>query len=78
MELRDIWKTLGRPERQVFIARVGTSEGYVEKLCGGHCCPSLEMAEKMISAEPRLTYGAFLKSRKRRARANAQRGRLQG
>lgn len=75
MELREVWGTMDGATRQRFVRRVGTSIGYIEKLCGGHCCPSLEMAERMIAADARLSYEGFLSARRRRKRVNAKRSR---
>lgn len=75
MLMRDVWKTLDRQRRERFLARVGTTEGYVEKLCGGHCNPSLEMAARLIEADRRLTFQDFLRARKERLELEAARGR---
>jgi hypothetical protein len=73
MEIRDVWKTFDEPARQRFLRKAGTTEGYVEKLNGGYCCPSLEMAAKLIAADRRLTYEGFLVSRRRRLAADRER-----
>lgn len=78
MELRDVWKGLDRAARSRFVRRSRTSVGYIEKLCGGHCCPSLEMAARLIAAEPRLTFEGFLAARRRRMKVDATRPRRQG
>lgn len=79
MEIRDYWLGADHKERKRFLQAAKTSQGYVEKLCGGNCCPSLEMAERLIKASRSvITYEGFLAARRRKLRWRAKRRPGQG
>lgn len=56
----DFWFGLSAKARTTYAQKVGTSEGYMEKVASGNAAPSLGMLARMVEADRRVKFEGVL------------------
>lgn len=72
LSFHDYWFSLPMAERDQVAAKARTSHAYLEKIASGNAAPSMDMIDRLLKADPRVTFDGirdtWLDGRKRRAR----------
>lgn len=72
LSFHDYWFGLPMAERDQMAAKVRTSHAYLEKIASGNAAPSMDMLDRLLRADPRVTFEGVLHTwrdgRQRRAR----------
>lgn len=56
MDMKSLLNELSDTERESLAVSAGTSVGYLWQIAGGHKKPGNKLCEKLVDAEPRLTF----------------------
>lgn len=72
LSFHDYWFSLPMTERDQVAAKVRTSHAYLEKIASGNAAPSLDMIDRLLKADGRVTFdgirATWQDGRRRRAR----------
>ena len=72
LSFHDYWFGLPMVERDQMASKVRTSHAYLEKIASGNAAPSMDMLDRLLKADSRVTFEGvrhtWLEGRQRRSR----------